>query len=465
MLLRQKNSKSEVERGGTGVTHGKTALGALLVILSVCASPYCLFQVGAMQAAEEVVVRVAASPENSWLSEKVLLKVDVLARDGWAQLKTTETTEIDGGFLRRFETQGTRLNEQIDGESYTGQRYELFFFPQQSGSVELPPMDLGIEIKSWGNGGQTERKKVRTPSVNLQVRSPPGGVPAEGLISTTSFSARQSWQPQAEGVAVGDAITRTIVLEAADQLAMAFAPLDQEALNGDLSGVGIYQSEPDVADLYSRGELIGQRTERVTYIMEQAGRVNLPALHFSWWNTKSERYETTVLAGKTLDVRGAPAGEVNAQIRIVKERDSRILQIVLILAVAVVVSGWWQRKRLAELISSLQSRWQQSEYRLFSEVREAAMDGEVGLFLRAVVRWLDSGCEDHLPARLDLFFDTYGEPEDQAALAEIYGLESSSMQPERVTALFTALARARKKWLRTRRRKRKAEKLLPRVEL
>lgn len=93
------------------------------------------------------------------------------------------------------------------------------------------------------------------------------------------------------------------------------------------------------------------------------------------------------------------------------------------------------------------------------------MDGEVGLFLRAVVRWLDSGCEDHLPARLDLFFDTYGEPEDQAALAEIYGLESSSMQPERVTALFTALARARKKWLRTRRRKRKAEKLLPRVEL
>lgn len=444
---------------------GKTALGTLLVIFSLWTSLYCLFPVGALQAAEEVVVRVAASPEKPWLAEKVLLKVDVLARDGWAQLKSTGTTEIDIGFLRRFETQGTRLNEQIDGESYTGQRYELLFFPQQSGSVELAPMDVGIEIKSWGNAGQTERKKVRTPSVNLQVRAPPGGVPAGGLISTTSFSARQSWESQAEGVAVGDAITRTIVLEAADQLAMAFTPLGQEELNGKAAGVGIYRSEPHVADLYSRGDLTGQRTEKVTYIMERAGRVTLPALHFSWWNTKSETYETTVLAGKTLEVSGAPAGGANDHRRIVKEGDSRILLIVLILGLAVVVTGWWQRKRLAEVISSLQSRWQQSEYRLFSEVREAAMDGEVTLFLRAVVRWLDSGCEDHLPARLDLFLDTYGEPEDQAVLAEIYGLESYSMQPERVAALFTALARAREKWLRSRRRERKAEKLLPKIEL
>jgi len=38
-------------------------------------------------AAEPIILRTSVTPADSWVGQKVIMHVDVLAKDGWAQIK------------------------------------------------------------------------------------------------------------------------------------------------------------------------------------------------------------------------------------------------------------------------------------------------------------------------------------------------------------------------------------------
>ena len=41
---------------------------------------------GVVGAAEDVVVRTSVNPQQAWVGQRVLLSVEVLGADGWAQI-------------------------------------------------------------------------------------------------------------------------------------------------------------------------------------------------------------------------------------------------------------------------------------------------------------------------------------------------------------------------------------------
>ena len=223
-------------------------------------------------AAEAILLRTAVTPEEVWVGQKVLLHVDVLAKNGWAQLKKVGDAEVDGAYLLRLETQGTRLSETIEGDSYTGQRYEFMLFAQRDGKLTVPPVPVDVEVKTWGAGGGTRILRMWLPLVEFVTRTPPGAEGLSGLISTTDLTANQNWDPETESPMVGDALKRTISLRAKDVSGMAFAPM----LHGKIENLGIYPGEPAVEDKFARGDLTGTRVETVTYVFEHAGDFEIP---------------------------------------------------------------------------------------------------------------------------------------------------------------------------------------------
>ncbi|MEN8199440.1 MAG: hypothetical protein ABFR63_05135, partial [Thermodesulfobacteriota bacterium] len=124
-------------------------------------------------AAEELLIRSSASPESVWPGQKVTVSIDVLVADGWAQAKNFRDVEIESGYLLRYESQGTRLNESIDGKAYSGQRYELFFFAHHSGEQTIPELPLDIEVKSWATPAAPGIKRKSTPAIPLSVKALP----------------------------------------------------------------------------------------------------------------------------------------------------------------------------------------------------------------------------------------------------------------------------------------------------
>ncbi len=413
--------------------------------------------------AADVIVRLSAKPDNPWLGQKVVLNLDVLAQDGWAQLKKVHDHEIGGGYVKRFETQGTRLQERIGGASYSGQRNEYLFFPQRAGELSIEPLAIDIEVKSWGAQASNEIVRQSTPRVTLQVRRPPGLEAAQAVIATPDFAATQQWQPQTTDLSAGDAVVRTVELQGADISAMVFPPLERE----QLSGVGIYLAGPEVDDLYSRGDLTGKRTEKITYVMEEPGTHEAAELAFTWWNTRSEKLETATLPGMTFQVQAAAlAAEASAPPpeAITETGHTSIfyvagvvvlLGLLGLLLQATVKRRYRQRKRKIET----------SEKSFFREVARTARKGGNLELLNAALRWLDRiGGEGAVP-RLDLFLSRYGDDDAVQILTEFCANLELTPDKARARNFYQVLTRARAKWLSARRSRLQAEQLLPPVGL
>ena len=415
-----------------------------------------------LQATEDVIVRLEATPQDPWVGQKVVLLLDVLGKDGWAQLKKLGNTELNGGYLKRFESQGTRLSETIDGSDYSGQRYEYLFFPQQHGDLTIDSLNVDVEIKSWGAQAQTKNIRVATPSLVLNVKRPPGVQAVNGLISTAHFSATQNWQPTVEKLSLGDALTRTITLRADDVSGMAFAPLNQDAIDG----IGSYPSSPTVEDHYSRGTLSGQRTEKITYVMEELGQHQIGDVEFTWWNIQSEKLETIVLPGMSPEVIGTheqnsmsrgegSSGPINRYIF------TAVIVVALILIISVLI--YLSRVQIQTFFQQRKKKRAESEKNYFRAVARASRGNDPGQMMGAVMRWLDR-ISNQSPARLDQFLEQYAPGSEQ--ILDTFMQQFGSDNPaQSMKKFYELLVRARSQYFAYQRHKEKAEVLLPKIGL
>ncbi len=419
----------------------------LFITLLLCV---CDFTTAADNA-EDILVRLKASPESPWIGQKVVLHFDVLAKDGWAQVKSFRKIETDGGYLRRYESQGTRLNEKIDGVAYAGQRYELLFFGLRSGEVHLDPLPVGVEVKRWGTQTETDTIQVATPPLILRVRKPKGATSETALISSGRFKAEQIWEPETDHCKVGDAVTRVITREGADVAAMAFTPLGRQ----DVQGIGVYEKEPVLDDAYNRGELVGKRTEKTTYVMEQGGNYTLPQVEFFWWNLQKEQLEKITLPGLTIEVEGK-SGAV-AMHPVATGGNSLVLLAVGLASAGIFAVFMRQRERLLSFFRQWRCRRQQSEKAYFVAITKAAGAGDRREFIQAAMQWLDRLPGIDNPARLDLFLHTYGAT---SRYDSVILTDKSTWSPN---SLYLELRKARKTYLQTRRKVHTAEMVLPPV--
>jgi hypothetical protein len=420
----------------------RTIIG-LLPVLMWCAS------VDYVLAAENIILRTAVTPEEAWVGQKVLLRVDVLAKDGWAQLIKVSDAEVHGAYLLRLETQGTRLRETIDDAGYSGQRYEFMLFAQRDGTITVPAVPVEVEVKTWGAAGGSRIERMLLPEVEFNARTPPGAEGLRGLVSTRNLAAKQNWDAEMESATVGDAIKRSITLRAADVSGMAFAPLQY----GKIAGVGIYPGEPTVDDSFARGDLAGSRLETVTYVFEQAGDVEIPDVHLYWWDVGAQELQQIVLPGLSLSVTDGALAERGAERREESQPYKRRAWLVLLAVFVVVIATLGFGSKLAERRAAWRKSRKEREVIYFRQVRRSARSGDQKAVLRATMRWLDRINASSQPARLDQFLTRYGESQLRTNTLD---LDKSG-----IAAFLTTLAAARKRWQTSNRSKRRPVGLLP----
>jgi hypothetical protein len=411
----------------------------------------------ATQAADDLLFRTNVTPEDPWIGQQTLLKIDVLAKDGWAQLKKVGDLEIDGAYVMRLESQGTRLNEVIDGDSYTGQRYEFMIFAQRDGELTLPATPVDVEVTRWGADGGKNLQRMSLPIVEFTARIPPGGEGLRGLVSTHSLTASQDWDPATADVKVGDAIRRIVTLRAADVSGMAFAPLRQAVIEG----VGIYPGEPTVEDKFNRGDLSGTRTETVTYVFEQAGDVEIPAIVFSWWNVQSSKLQQVELPGQSLQVVAGTSSELASAGDAVAEQKLGPVWIVLsAVAIATVIASFFGGSLMRRLAAWRAAR-NESEAAYFKQVVVSSRAGDQAVVLRCTMRWLDRINSSSDPARLDQFLLKYGDEQSRQAASDLSGTVGSHTDTSHAAQLTSGLKRARSRWLLAKKQRKRAEAILP----
>jgi len=405
------------------------ALFAIWFIISDCAL-----------AAEPIILRTSVTPVTPWLGQKVIMHVDVLAKDSWAQLKKVGDVEVQGAYLLRLETQGTRLSETIEGDSYTGQRYEFMLFAQREGTLTVPPLPVDVEVRTWGAGGGTRIHRMSTPRVEFLARTPPGAEGIRGLISTVDLTANQHWEPETENPVVGDALKRTITLRAKDVSGMAFAPISHNRTED----LGIYPGEPEIDDRFARGDLTGTRIETVTYVFERAVEFEIPDLELAWWDVGAGELKQLVLPGLSLQVTGNAAAEPGPVEPPLQNSPWLLWSALIAVLIATVVALRIGRGTANHWVAWRKAR-SEREVVYFRRIARSARMGDDRAVLRETMRWLDRINDESRPARLDQFLQKYGDAQAQ----------------DNVSGLISALAVARKRWQRAQRHTGQVTGLLP----
>lgn len=404
---------------------------------------FCCMVSGQLLAVDDIVLRSKVTPEDPWVGQKALLHIEVLAKDGWAQLKKVGDTNIDGAHLLRLESQGTRLNETIDGDSYTGQRYTFLVFTQRDGEFRIPPVPVDVEVRTWGAGAGTELRRMSLPGVEFTARTPPGASGIRGLVSTTSLTANQTWAPETDSPEIGDAITRTVTLRAEDVSGMAFAPLRYN----EIAGLGTYPGGPEVEDNYSRGALTGTRVETVTYVFERPGEVEIPDFELSWWDVGSSELKRIDLPGLSVEVVGTLIPDPEMPADATRTRDRPWL-LILVLAAAIAVGVAFFGRRISRWVASWRKARQESEAHYFRQVMRSARSGNRNELLRDTMCWLDRINDGPRPARLDEFLQKFGDAETQSAASDLLDISGARQDKRLIRTFASGLVSARKHWSR-----------------
>lgn len=312
-----------------------------------------LFLSATAWAAPDGRVRLSIDSDKTyWVGQRVLVHLDLLTNGFSFSGQRFNMPQISGGVLVQTDSSTLKLNEQIDGESWQILRYDLSFFSQRAGEVQIPPFDVRFNA-SLGYGQPEASFELQTEALAVELEMPPGADPSLPVVTTSRLTVQESWQPDQQDFRVGEALTRTITIQAEDVSGIALPAAPTQTIEG----IDLLPKAPLVEDKSNRGTLTGRRREQVSYLFQREGYYTLPAATISWWNPETKVLEQYELKARSIDVASDPLAQesIDEPERPLERKRLTLLLETILLAVASLIVFWqWPRiqaRRAAQLAS------------------------------------------------------------------------------------------------------------------
>lgn len=254
---------------------------------------------------------------NVWLShvssgiavhEQVTLNIEVMTDTWFTKGTKVHRIEVDNAVVLPMSSFAVNSTERIDGKVYSKQLWEIVLYPLQSGEYQIPPVALEIGVKQGSNNVDGV---VMTKALSFNAHKPSANMTSDQKwLTGTEANLKEKWtlvsqnessQGLEEQLSVGDAITREITLSAHDTIS-ALLPEITTLPDTLTSQFLVYPESTQYRDDEQRGVRQAQRLERMTYIVNNAGRVTLPAVSVFWWDSEYQQQRTLVLPERSWQV-------------------------------------------------------------------------------------------------------------------------------------------------------------------
>lgn len=201
--------------------------------------------------------------------------------------------KFDNALVESLKEQSV-YGKTINGQQYTVYEWQYALFPQSSGEFKISgPSFTGIlHLQGKQKGVQSIAKDTL-----IQVQSAVKGDTASWLPAR-SLSLSQQWKNLPETIRVGDSLRRVITLEV-DGLKDSQLPTITTH-NGHTYKV--------YADEAINKQTLSEKGVHTTKLISQAivptqpGTLTLPDEKITWWNTATNRFETSVVKNKPLTI-------------------------------------------------------------------------------------------------------------------------------------------------------------------
>ncbi|HHP0467797.1 TPA: BatD family protein [Vibrio harveyi] len=229
------------------------------------------------------------------VNEQVILYIEVATPRWFTGGTRIGSVEIPNVIAKQRNQLATNYTERKGGQTWSRQRWEITLYPQASGQFVIPPVAVGVQVSA--PDGSKVAGTLYTQPIKFEASMPSGLLSDESAwFTATKVSMGQKWTTSNDELKVGDAITRTITINAQDSLSVLLPDL----LSND--STASYQAYPQpnrLDDKQTRGDYQSSRIEESVYVIQQGGEFTLPEHTFQWWNSQSKQLETVVIEGKT----------------------------------------------------------------------------------------------------------------------------------------------------------------------
>lgn len=257
---------------------------------------------------KELFITATASKTNVYEQEAFLLTYKIYTQ--------VNLTGLDGDMpdLKGFHTQEVELPRQKQWklEHYNGRNYnttvysQYVLFPQQSGKLEIPSITFeGVVTEivpsndpfDFFNGGSRRdiKKNIVTPKLSINVKELPDDKPTNfsGGVGVFTMSSSISTQE----LKTNDAITIKLVISGSGNMKLIKTP--EVAFPQDFE---IYDPKVDNKFSLTSEGLTGNKVIEYLAIPRHAGEFTIPPIEFTFFNIKTQKYQTIQTEAYTLKV-------------------------------------------------------------------------------------------------------------------------------------------------------------------
>jgi hypothetical protein len=243
---------------------------------------------------------IEPSRKKVYLGEPVVLRYKVYQRYGSMNIESYDLPDLEGFWKEQVEDhKGQWESKVINGQRYQEATLKVeVVFPQETGKFTLDGFTMTAIVGSFWN----QQRVNSTPSSStLEVIPLPEGKPANFLGTFDNLQLK------------GELSRSQLKANEAADLTLTFSGRGNLGLLGEPdvqwpSDLEVF--DPEVKDRITTtvNGVSGSRTYSYVLIPRSAGRYQLPALTFSYFNTNTNRYETLSYAPGALEVEKGEAG-------------------------------------------------------------------------------------------------------------------------------------------------------------
>lgn len=248
---------------------------------------------------DDVYIEVNAEPLNPYVQQQIRYSVKfyyaISLADGGL-----EEPRADGLVVRKL-GQDQNYQAMVGGRRYHVLERHYALSAEKSGELTVPAIsfrgrsiDAG-DINSFFSRGRTV--SARSDAVVLKVRSRPADSGVEMWLPAQQLSVSLQGL-DATTAKVGDPLTLSLTLKAQglshEQLPELELPV--------IEGVDVYPDKSTTQTRDNDGWLFGQRERKFALVPKHSGKITVPSIRYSWWDTEHDRAAVAETPAQTIDV-------------------------------------------------------------------------------------------------------------------------------------------------------------------
>ena len=348
---------------------------------------------------KQLLLEFEADRQNVPVQAQVILKLRLLSSRNLSayQFGDISIQDLDAvleplGEVRQFQT-------RIADQSFLVLEKRFALFPQQSGSLVIPPVAAEVRLTSgsafdpFKTGGKIQR--VQSQSLTIDVEPIPQTASASHWLPAKQIELREQWQGDLNSLVAGEPITRTLTL-VANGLTAAQLP---DFVFDPIDGVKQYPDQPALQNSRAGDGITGQRVQKVALIPGSAGNYRLPEVNIPWWNTQSGKMEMATIPARDIVVNAATiehSSIVNGSkplmtgSQTVENQNPFWLWMSLLLAIGWALSAlyWWFVSKRRNLQLAATESIERSSLKAASKLlQQSCVDNDAVAARRALLNW------------------------------------------------------------------------------